>query len=143
MPGIAKQITDLIGNFLLEFSNYNRALALKSMFIGKLEYFNPAGSVKDRLHAMILAAEEQGLLKKDSVIIEPTSGNTGSTAMRRAARGYKLILTMPETMSIERRALPPHWERKSSLPGAEGMAGAIRRAEEPAATSELFHPATI
>ncbi|NLW55004.1 MAG: cysteine synthase A [Firmicutes bacterium] len=137
MPGIAKQITDLIGNTpLLEFSNYNRALALKACLIGKLEYFNPAGSVKDRIgYAMILAAEEQGLLKKDSVIIEPTSGNTGiGLAMTAAARGYKLILTMPETMSIERRALLAALGAQIELtPGAEGMAGAIRRAEELAA----------
>ena len=137
MPKIAQQITDLIGNTpLLEFANYNRALGLKARLIGKLEYFNPAGSVKDRIgYAMILAAEAEGLLKKDSVIIEPTSGNTGiGLAMTAAARGYKLILTMPETMSIERRALLAAFGAQIELtPGAEGMAGAIRRAEELAA----------
>lgn len=137
MSGIAKQITDLIGNTpLLEFSNYNRLLGLKACLIGKLEYFNPAGSVKDRVgYAMILAAEKEGLLRKDSVIIEPTSGNTGiGLAVTAAARGYKLILTMPETMSIERRALLTALGAKIELtPGAEGMTGAIRRAEELAA----------
>ena len=108
MSRIAQSLTDLIGNTpLLELSNYNRANQLEARLLAKLEYLNPAGSVKDRLaYAMIKDAEEKGLLKENSVIIEPTSGNTGiGLALVAAARGYRLILTMPETMSIERRNL--------------------------------------
>lgn len=134
MSRIAKSITELIGNTpLLEFSNYNQTLGLKACLIGKLEYFNPAGSVKDRVgYGMIKAAEEAGLLNKDTVIIEPTSGNTGiGLAITAAARGYKLVLTMPETMSIERKVLLKALGAELVLtPGSEGMDGAILKAEE-------------
>jgi len=134
---IAKNLTDLIGNTpLLELQNYNREKNLKATLIAKLEYFNPLGSVKDRIgFAMIDDAEKRGLINKDTVIIEPTSGNTGiALAFVAAARGYKLILTMPETMSIERRNLLKALGAQLELtPGPEGMRGAIRRAEELAA----------
>lgn len=137
MTKIATSLTDLIGNTpLLELSNYNQNQNIPARLIAKLEYFNPAGSVKDRAgYAMIKAAEEQGLLKKESVIIEPTSGNTGiALAFVSASRGYRLILTMPETMSIERRNLLKALGAELVLtPGAEGMKGAIRKAEELAA----------
>ncbi|HBL36016.1 MAG TPA: cysteine synthase A, partial [Firmicutes bacterium] len=132
MDKIAGQITDLIGNTpLLEFTNYQRELGLGARLIGKLEYFNPAGSVKDRVgYGMVLAAEAAGLLSKGSVIIEPTSGNTGiALAFIAAVRGYRIILTMPETMSQERRALLAAYGAELVLtPGAEGMNGAIRKA---------------
>lgn len=125
---------DLIGNTpLLELSNFNRAEKLEAVIIAKLEYFNPAGSVKDRVAlAMINAAEEEGLIKQDTVIIEPTSGNTGiGLAFAAAAKGYRLILTMPDTMSIERRKLLKALGAELVLtPGAEGMRGAIKKAEE-------------
>ncbi|HEY4787709.1 MAG TPA: cysteine synthase A [Bacteroidales bacterium] len=134
MSKIAKNITELVGNTpLLELSNYNKAHYLESAIIAKLEYYNPAGSVKDRIGlAMIDAAEKQGLLKKDTVIIEPTSGNTGiALAFVAAARGYKLMLAMPETMSMERRNLLKALGAELVLtPGPEGMNGAIRKAEE-------------
>lgn len=134
---IVKSLVDLIGNTpLLELSNYNKAQGLEARLIAKLEYFNPAGSVKDRIgYAMIKDAEEKGRITKDSVIIEPTSGNTGiALAFVAAARGYRIILTMPETFSIERRNLLKALGAELVLtPGAEGMKGAIRRAEELAA----------
>ena len=108
MKKIAKQLTDLVGNTpLLELSNYNKAKGVKARLIVKLESFNPAGSVKDRVAlAMIEDAEASGLLKPGATIIEPTSGNSGiGLAFVAAAKGYKLILTMPDTMSVERRNL--------------------------------------
>lgn len=134
MAHIAKQLTELIGNTpLLELSNYNKLNQTKATIIAKLESFNPGGSVKDRIGlAMIESAEKVGLLKKDTIIIEPTSGNTGiALAIVAASRGYKLILTMPETMSIERRNLLKALGAELVLtPGSEGMSGAIRKAEE-------------
>ena len=131
---IAKKLTDLIGNTpLLEFSNFNASKGLKAKVIGKLEYFNPAGSVKDRIAlAMIEDAEAKGLLKPGATIIEPTSGNTGvGLAFVSASKGYKLILTMPDTMSAERRNLLKALGARLVLtPGAEGMKGAIAKAEE-------------
>lgn len=134
MGKIAGSLIDLIGNTpLVELANFSREHQLPQKLIAKLEYFNPAGSAKDRIgYAMIKAAEEQGLLGENAVIIEPTSGNTGiGLAMVAAVKGYQLILTMPETMSLERRKLLAALGAKIVLtPGAEGMAGAIRKAEE-------------
>ncbi|GAB6120185.1 cysteine synthase A [Dysgonomonas termitidis] len=134
MGKIAKKLTDLIGNTpLLELSNYNKKHGLGAPVIGKLEYFNPASSVKDRIaNAMVEDAEASGILKPDSELIEPTSGNTGiGLAFVAAAKGYKLTLTMPETMSIERRNLLKALGANIVLtPGPEGMKGAIAKAEE-------------
>lgn len=131
---IAKSLTDLIGNTpLLELSNFIKQQDLKANIIGKLEYFNPAGSVKDRVaKAMIEDAEEKGLIKEGAVIIEPTSGNTGiGLASVATARGYRIILTMPETMSIERRNLLKAYGAELVLTdGSLGMKGAIAKAEE-------------
>ena len=133
MSHIAKQLTDLVGNTpLLEFSNFNKRHGIKATLIGKLEYFNPAGSVKDRVAlAMIEDAETKGLLQPGATIIEPTSGNTGvGLAFVSAVKGYKLILTMPETMSLERRQLLQALGANLVLtPGTEGMKGAIAKAE--------------
>lgn len=131
---IAKSLIELIGNTpLLELSNYNKENNLQANIIGKLEYFNPGGSVKDRIgYAMIEDAEKKGLLNKDTLIIEPTSGNTGiALAYVSAAKGYRLILTMPETMSLERRNLLKALGAELVLtPGPEGMKGAIAKANE-------------
>ena len=134
MARIARQLTDLVGNTpLFELSNINASKVLKAQVIGKLEYFNPAGSVKDRIAlAMIEDAEAKGLLRPGATIIEPTSGNTGvGLAFVSASKGYKLILTMPDTMSAERRNLLKALGARLVLtPGAEGMKGAIAKAEE-------------
>ena len=134
MVRIARQLTDLVGNTpLLEFSNFNASKGLKAQVIGKLEYFNPAGSVKDRIAlAMIEDAEAKGLLKPGATIIGPSSGNTGvGLAFVSASKGYKLILTMPDTMSAERRNLLKALGARLVLtPGVEGMKGAIAKAEE-------------
>jgi cysteine synthase A len=131
---IAKNLTELIGNTpLLELSNYEKAQELEATVVGKLEYFNPLSSVKDRIaYALIKDAEEKGLINKDTTIIEPTSGNTGvGLAFVAAARGYRMILTMPETMSIERRRLVAALGAELVLTeGAKGMKGAIARADE-------------
>lgn len=145
MVKIAKSLTDLIGNTpLLELVNYNQSQGLEARLLAKLEYFNPGGSVKDRAgFAMIRDAEEKGRITRDTVIIEPTSGNTGiALAFVAAARGYRIILTMPETMSLERRNLLKALGAELVLtPGAEGMQGAIRKAEELAArTPKSFIP---
>lgn len=137
MSKVYKTLTELIGKTpLLELTNYNAQNGLDARIIVKLEYYNPAGSVKDRIaKAMVEDAEEKGLLKPGSVIVEPTSGNTGiGLAAVAAARGYRIILTMPETMSVERRSLLKAYGAELVLTeGAKGMKGAIARAEELAA----------
>ncbi len=134
MSKIAKKLTDLVGNTpLLELSNYNASKKLQAQVIAKLEYFNPAGSVKDRVAlAMIEDAEKKGTLKPGATIIEPTSGNTGvGLAFVSSVKGYKLVLTMPETMSIERRNLLKALGAEVVLTsGAKGMNGAIEKANE-------------
>ena len=131
---VYRKITDLIGGTpLLELTNYEKTNELNAKIYAKLEYFNPAGSVKDRIaKAMLDDAEEKGLLKPGAVIIEPTSGNTGiGLASVAASRGYKVILTMPETMSVERRNLLKAYGAELVLTeGAKGMAGAIAKAKE-------------
>ncbi|KAA6347638.1 Cysteine synthase [termite gut metagenome] len=134
MGNIRKELTELIGNTpLLELSHFNKSKNLKARLIAKLEYFNPGGSVKDRIAlAMIEDAEARGVLSAGAVIIEPTSGNTGvGLAWVSAVKGYKLILTMPETMSVERQNLLKALGANLILtPGAKGMKGAIERANE-------------
>ena len=134
MMKIAKDVTELIGNTpLLEIGNIEKELKLKAKVLVKLEYLNPAGSVKDRAAKYIISdAEEKGLLKEGAVIIEPTSGNTGiGLASIAAVKGYRLILTMPETMSVERRNILKAYGAEIVLTeGAKGMAGAIAKAEE-------------
>ena len=134
MRKIAKKLTDLIGNTpLLEVERYSNAENIEATILAKLEYFNPAGSVKDRVaYTMIIDAENKGLLKPNGTIIEPTSGNTGvGIAFVAATRGYKAIFTMPDTMSQERQMLLKALNAQVVLtPGSEGMAGAIKKAEE-------------
>ncbi len=151
-----KSVLDLIGNTpLVELTNYEKENNLEATILGKIEFFNPAGSVKDRIaKAMIDDAEEKGLLNENSVIIEPTSGNTGiGLAAVAAARGYKVILTMPETMSIERRNLLKAYGAQLVLTdGSKGMKGAIAKANElaeetpnsfiPSQFTNLANPAT-
>lgn len=137
MSRIYKGAVELVGNTpLLEVTGIEKKEGLKARLLVKLEYLNPAGSVKDRVaKAMIEAAEAEGLLKEGSVIIEPTSGNTGiGLASIAAAKGYRMILTMPETMSVERRNILKAYGAEIVLtPGSQGMSGAIKRAEELAA----------
>ena len=138
---IANSVTDLIGNTPLVRIR-RMAEGLKADIVAKLEFYNPAHSVKDRIGvAMIDAAEKAGLIKPETIIVEPTSGNTGiALAMVCAARGYRLILTMPETMSKERRMLLRAYGAELILtPGTEGMGGAIRRAEELAASDSRYY----
>lgn len=140
MTKIAKKITDLIGNTpLLEITNYEAHNKLEANIIAKVEYFNPLGSVKDRIaFGMIEKAEKQGKINKDTLLIEPTSGNTGiGLAFVAASKGLKLILTMPETMSIERRKIVSALGAEVVLtPGSDGMKGAIKKAQELAKENE-------
>jgi cysteine synthase A len=144
MAKIASKITELIGNTpLLQLNNFSANQRVEANIIAKLEYYNPAGCVKERIaFAMIEDAEKQGVLNKDIEIIEPTSGNTGiGLAMVAASKGYKLTLTMPETMSVERRKLLKALGANLVLtPGAEGMKGAINKANELATNGKGFIP---
>ncbi|MBU3109024.1 cysteine synthase A [Clostridium gasigenes] len=145
MEKIYRSLTDLIGKTpLVELTNYSEKNKLNVRIVAKLEYFNPAGSVKDRIaNAMIIDAEEKGLLNKDSIIIEPTSGNTGiGLAFVGVAKGYKVILVMPDTMSIERRSLIKAYGAEIVLTeGAKGMKGAMAKAAELASeTPNSFVP---
>lgn len=149
MTKIHQKLTELIGNTpLLALLNYSQIQNIEANVVAKLEYFNPAGSVKDRIgYAMIKDAEEKGLINKDSVIIEPTSGNTGIglAFAEFAALGYKLIITLPETFSIERRKLLTAFGAELVLtPGSEGMKGAIKRAELLVRrNTKLFHTTAV
>ncbi len=138
MPNVYKRIDELVGNTpLIELANYKKKYGLSSNIFAKLEYFNPAGSVKDRVgKAMILDAEKRGILKPDSVIIEPTSGNTGIALSAIAtAMGYRVIIVMPESMSLERRKLIKGYGAQLVLTDAKlGMQGAISKADELAKT---------
>lgn len=145
MTKIAKSLIELIGNTpLLEPSNFNRSNGIEAKVIAKLEYFNPGGSVKDRIgYNMIKDAEDRGLINKETVIIEPTSGNTGiGLALVAASRGYRLILTMPESFSVERRNMLKALGAELVLtPGPDGMRGAVEKAEELASnTPNSFIP---
>jgi cysteine synthase A len=145
MSKISKNLTELIGNTpLLELTNYNSEKGVQGKVVAKLESFNPGGSVKDRIgYSMILDAEENGLINKDTVIIESTSGNTGiALAIVAASKKYKLILAMPDTMSVERRSVLKALGAELVLtPGKDGMNGAIKKAEELAAdTPNSFIP---
>lgn len=145
MSKIAQNLTELIGNTpLLSLNNYGASQGLKAKLLAKLEYFNPLGSVKDRIgYGMIQDALDKGLINKDTVIIEPTSGNTGvGLAFVAAAKGMKIIITMPDTFSVERRLLLKALGAELVLtPGAEGMNGAIKRATEIAQeTPDSFIP---
>ncbi len=141
MPAYHQSILDLVGNTpLVELKGYSSRRKLEATLLAKLEFFNPAGSVKDRIaYGMIKDAEEKGLLTEDTIIVEPTSGNTGvGLAFVAAARGYRAIIVMPDTMSIERRNLLSAFGAELVLtPGSEGMNGAVRKAEEIA--SQLPH----
>ena len=134
MAKIAQSMTELIGNTpLVELTHYNQKNGIAARLIAKVEYFNPSGSVKCRIgNAMIVAGEKAGLIQEGTTIIEPTSGNTGiALAFAAAAKGYRLILVMPDTMSIERRNLLKAYGAELVLtPGSEGMSGAIRKAQE-------------
>ncbi|NCA99031.1 MAG: cysteine synthase A [Clostridia bacterium] len=134
MAKIAQSMTELIGNTpLVELTHYNQKNGIAARLIAKVEYFNPSGSVKCRIgNAMIVAGEQAGLIKEGTTIIEPTSGNTGiALAFAAAAKGYRLILVMPDTMSIERRNLLKAYGAELVLtPGSEGMSGAIKKAQE-------------
>ncbi len=134
MAKIVQSMTELIGNTpLVELTHYNQKNGIAARLIAKVEYFNPSGSVKCRIgNAMIVAGEKAGLIKEGTTIIEPTSGNTGiALAFAAAAKGYRLILVMPDTMSIERRNLLKAYGAELVLtPGSEGMSGAIRKAQE-------------
>ena len=137
MTNVAQSLIDLVGNTpLLQLNRYGAEKGVVGNLIVKLEYLNPAGSVKDRIAlAMIEDAEERGVIGPDTIIIEPTSGNTGvGLAFVAAAKGYRCILTMPDTMSVERRnLLAAHRAELVLTPGSQGMKGAIRKAEELAA----------
>lgn len=133
MAKIAKQLTELIGNTpVLELNKFSKGKGIETPLIAKLEYFNPGGSVKDRIAlAMVEDAEKRGVIKPGATIIEPTSGNTGvGLALVSAVKGYHLILTMPDTMSVERRNLVKAYGAEVRLtPGKDGMKGAIQEAE--------------
>ena len=147
MGKIAKKLTDLVGNTpLLELSNYNASNGLKARVVAKLEYFNPAGSVKDRISlAMVEDAEAKGTLKSGATIIEPTSGNTGvGLAFVAAAKGYKLILTMPDTMSMERRNLLKALGAELAYSGSERNERSHRQGRgTEGCHSRICYPATV